>query len=120
MRKFTAINESYNNVGVGYKNLNSELIYLTENGEQVGSLILIYEGNIASVFSVAVLEKHRGKKFGKKLMESAISKSKEKGFKTMDLNTEVDNKVANSLYVSMGFELTGLKDGYNNYKLKLN
>lgn len=97
------------------QNLSSELLYITEGESQVGSLILIYNESGASIFSVEVLNTHRGKGYGKKLVESAIIRCKEKGCKNIELNTEVDNKVANNLYNSLGFELNGLKDSFNNY-----
>lgn len=103
------------NVNVGVQNLNSELLYLTEGGDQVGSLILIYNEGQASIFSVEVLSAHRGKGYGKKLVENAITRCKEKNCKAIELNTEIDNQIANNLYRGMGFHFQGLKDGFNNY-----
>jgi GNAT superfamily N-acetyltransferase len=70
MKKMTDI---LSTVDVKVQPLNSELIYLTENEKQVGSLILIYSGDDASIFSVQVLDNHRGKGYGKKLVEKAIN-----------------------------------------------
>ena len=106
---------SVGNVGVGCQSLNSDLIYLTEGGNQVGSLVLIYNENTASIFSVEVLNKHRGKGYGKKLVVEAINRAKSKGSYVLELNTETDNTVANNLYQSLGFELRGLKDDFNSY-----
>jgi ribosomal-protein-alanine N-acetyltransferase len=117
MQKFT--NYTENSIDVNHVNLDSELVFLSENGKQVGSLILCYNGVSASVFSLAVLEKYRGKGYGKKLMDGAIKRSKERGCKTLELNTEVDNTIANKLYESMGFHLNGIKDEYNNYQIIL-
>ena len=117
MRKFTnVINER---VDVKLQNLNSELLYITEGANQVGSLILIYNENSASIYSVEVLNAHRGKGYGKKLVENAITRCKEKGCNLIQLNTEVDNTVANNLYKSMGFQLNGLKDSFNSYTKSL-
>jgi ribosomal-protein-alanine N-acetyltransferase len=113
MKKFSqAINEK---VDVRLQNLNSELLYITEGENQVGSLILIYNESRASIFSVEVLNTHRGKGYGKKLVERAINRCKERGCLGIELNTEVDNLVANNLYGSLGFELKGIKDTFNNY-----
>lgn len=113
MKKLSqVINEK---VDVKLQNLNSELLYITEGENQVGSLILIYNESGASIFSVEVLNPHRGKGYGKKLVENAINRCKEKGCRAIELNTEVDNTVANNLYNSLGFELKGLKDSFNNY-----
>ena len=112
MKKMTDI---LSKVDVKVQPLNSELIYLTENDKQVGSLILIYSGNDASIFSVQVLDNHRGKGYGKKLVEKAINICKNRGLNKIELNTEQDNQVANSMYRKMGFKLEGLKDNFNNY-----
>jgi len=113
MKKLTeVINE---NVSVGLQNLNSELIYITEGGQQVGSLVLVYDEDKASIFSVEVLNKYRGKGYGKQLVENAITRCKQKNCKSIELNTETDNTVANSLYTKLGFELKGLKYDFNNY-----
>jgi ribosomal protein S18 acetylase RimI-like enzyme len=117
MRKLTElINE---NVDVKLQNLNSELLYLTEGLNQVGSLILIYNENKASIFSVEVLSDHRGKGYGKRLVEKAITRCKEKNCESIELNTELDNVVAHNLYTKLGFEVKGLKDGFNNYLLNI-
>lgn len=104
-----------NNVNVNIQNLNSELIYITESKHQVGSLVIVYDEKKASIFSVDVLSNHRGKGYGKKLVVEAINRCKEKNCESIELRTEVDNTVANSLYLSMGFKLNGLKDEFNNY-----
>lgn len=120
MNKFTNLCEGNNFVDVNHVSLNSELLFITENGKQVGSLILCFSPDgKASVFSVAVLEKWRGKGYSKKLMHSAMDRAKQKGCKLMELNTEITNEVANNLYKSLGFELKGLLDEYNNYQLVL-
>lgn len=115
MKRFTDIKK----VDTGIMPLNTELIYLTENGDQVGSLLLVFEETNSKVFSLQVLEKYRGNGYAKSLMLLAIERSKEKGYQLMELNTEVDNTPANSLYEKLGFELMGLKYGFNNYQLRL-
>ena len=113
MKKLTQVlNER---VEVGVQNLNSELLFITEGGNQVGSLVLVYSENKASIFSVEVLSKFRGKGYGKKLVENAVSRCRERNCSSIELNTETDNQVANGLYQSMGFEIRGIKDDFNNY-----
>lgn len=118
MKKFTEHVED-NFVNIGVCPLNSELIYITENNKQIGSLILCFSEGKASVFSVAILEKFRGKGYSKKIMYAAIESAKQKGCSILELNTEITNEVANNLYKSMGFELKGLSDEYNNYQLNI-
>lgn len=96
--------------------LNTELVYITENNSQVGSLLLVYTEGGASIYSVEVLPTHRGKGYGKSLVESAIQKCQMNGCRFIELNTETDNTVANNLYNSLGFELLGIKDTFNNYR----
>lgn len=115
MKKFTKLER----VDLGLVSLNSELVYITENKEQRGSLVLIFEDNGAKVFSLHVLLESRGKGYGKKLMQKAIARCVEKKCEWIELNTEVDNVAANSLYESLGFELQGIKVGFNNWKLNL-
>jgi ribosomal protein S18 acetylase RimI-like enzyme len=117
MNKFTKITES--RVDLGVKPLSTELIFLTENGVQVGSLLLVNEGSSSSVYSLEVLEKHRKKGYGKKLMEKAIKHCKSKGFSSINLNTEFDNVPANKLYQNLGFKVVGNNFGLNNYTLNL-
>jgi ribosomal protein S18 acetylase RimI-like enzyme len=113
MKTFTQkINEQ---VDVKVQPINTELIYLTEGGIQVGSLLLVFNEGNASIYSLEVLDSHRGKGYGKRLVEGAISLCKEKKCASLELRTEQDNKVANSLYQSMGFQLRGLKDNFNDY-----
>lgn len=115
MNKFSKILENKSFVNVGVTPLNTELVFIMENNQQVGSLLLVYENEKASVFSLEVLQTHRKKGYGRKLMDSAISRCKEKGCYMIELNTETENDPANKLYQSMGFELKGLKSGFNNY-----
>jgi len=117
MNKFSLVSEGNNYVDVNSVKLDSELLYIREGGKQVGSLILCFSEGKASVFSVAILEKHRGKGYSKQLMYSAIERAKQRGCTLMELNTEITNEVANNLYKSLGFELNGLLDEYNNYTL---
>lgn len=113
MKKLTDV--MVENVSIKTQALNTELIYINEGSNQVGSLLLVYYENAASIFSVEILPTHRGKGYGKKLVENAILRAKEKGCPCLELNTEVDNSVANNLYKSLGFELRGEKDTFNNY-----
>ena len=118
MRKFNSILENKNNADVYSVQLNSELIYAMYEGSQVGSLILCYHGQKASVFSLLILDKYRGKGFSKTLMNKAISRCKEKGIKLLELATERLNVKANNLYIGLGFKLESIDENdYNNYSL---
>jgi ribosomal protein S18 acetylase RimI-like enzyme len=107
-------------VSVSVQPLNTELLFITKGEEQVGSLLLVYDENKASIYSVEVLNSQRGNGYGKKLVENAIFRCKQRMCESIELNTEINNTVANNLYISMGFELKGLKDSFNNYIKPLN
>ena len=115
MKKFT---ESINYISTDIIPLNSELVYIKEGNTQVGSLILIYNENSASILSVHILEEYRGKGYGKQIVKEAIERCKEKNYPLIELNTETTN-IANNLYKSLGFIQEGVLDGFNHYKLKL-
>jgi len=116
MIKFSKICENGQPVDLGVTPLTTDLVYLTENYKQVGSLLLVYEDQNASVFSLEVLTPYRKKGYGRRLMEKAIKRCEEKGCSILTLNTEIDNDAANNLYQSMGFEFDGIKSGFNSYK----
>jgi len=115
MKKFT---ESVNYVSTNILPLNSELVYIKEGNTQVGSLIIVYNENSATILSVHILEEHRGKGYGKQIVKDAIERCKEKKCPLLELNTETTN-IANNLYKSLGFIQEGMLDGYNHYILKL-
>ena len=117
MQTFTNFTEK--KIDISHVNLETELLYITEDGKQIGSVFLCVSEGKASIFSLAILEKSRGKGYSKKLMIAAIDRAKEKGCKVMELNTEQNNTVANNLYISMGFIKEGLLDDYNHYTLKI-
>lgn len=115
MKTFTNKKAETKTISIASEQLNSELLYIAENNKQFGSLVMVYSGENASMYSVEILSEYRGKGFGKKLVESAISHCKDKGFKTLTLNADKDNVAANGLYRSLGFTLSGELDGFNNY-----
>ena len=115
MKKFT---ESVNYVSTNILPLNSELVFIKEGNTQVGSLIIVYNENSASILSVHILEEHRGKGYGKQIVKDAIDRCKEKKYSLIELNTETTN-IANNLYKSLGFVQEGMLDGFNHYTLKL-
>ena len=119
MKQFSKICENSSYVKVNYLNLDSELLFITENDKQVGSLILCYENNLAKIFSVEILKNHRGKGYGKKITEAAVQRCKEKSCSEIQLNTEQDNIVANSLYKQLGFIQDGYIEDFNHYVLRL-
>lgn len=66
-------------------------------------------GPAAWIYDVYIDEPHRGKGFGRGLMEAVEAQVREAGLPRMELHVWVDNDPATSLYRSLGFEPTGME-----------
>lgn len=83
-----------------------------------------YETKMAYLNNLEVLGSYRGKGLSKIIMTSAIIYCTEQGFNTINLHVEPSNIVAEKLYLSFGFEKTGVQKAQNGellneYLLKL-
>lgn len=85
---------------------------LCVNGEPIAYAGMWVMFDEAHITNVAVTKSHRGKGFGRKIMEYMVQKAKEKGAAKMTLEVRQTNLTAQSLYRSMGFNLCGLRKGY--------
>jgi ribosomal protein S18 acetylase RimI-like enzyme len=56
------------------------------------------------VGDLVVLENHRGRGYGKKLIERAEAAAKENGVRTLGIGVLSQNTVAADLYASLGFK----------------
>lgn len=66
------------------------------------------------VYNLAVSEKFRGNKIGKKLIKNLLDYSKNKNLSFLSLEVRKSNHIAINLYQKTGFEITGTrKDFYN-------
>ncbi len=80
----------------------------------VGMINILYTFSTALGSKVAILEdliidkNHRGKGFGKKLVNFAIEDSKDKGCKRVTLLTDNTNDIAKEFYTKMGFESSSM------------
>lgn len=73
-----------------------------------GSLIVHQvpsEGHVARVEDVIILDSHRGKGYGRKIMEELIKIAKKKKVKKINLTSNPKRVEARKLYSSMGFEI---------------
>lgn len=89
---------------------NNELIVAESDGEVVGTLQLTLTPSIsfqgskrATVESVRVDEKHRGKGIGRHMMLWAIDRAKGKGCVSMQLTTNAERTDAHRFYENLGF-----------------
>jgi phosphinothricin acetyltransferase len=85
-------------------------LILEESGNIIGfgSLIIHQvpsEGFIARIEDVIILDTHRGKGYGRKILEELIRIAKKKKVKKINLTSNPKRIEARNLYSSMGFEL---------------
>lgn len=98
------------NIKLLIKDKNANCIILEEDKGVVGFASLIThlipsEGMVARVEDVIILETHRGKGYGRKIMEELIRIAKKKKVKKINLTSNPKRVEARNLYTSMGFEL---------------
>ncbi len=89
---------------------NNELIVAEIDGEVIGTMQLTFIPNIAFqggkrmlIESVRVDSKLRGQGIGKKFMEFAINRAKEKDCLFVQLTTAADREDAHRFYANLGF-----------------
>lgn len=104
-------NETSRAVVKGLEHHPSRLVLLAEyQAEYVGlSNSFVNFGTFAgkpfiNIHDIVVLEKYRGLGIGRKMMEAIDAKAKELGCGKITLEVRDDNKPAQQLYNSMGFE----------------
>lgn len=101
---------------------NNELIVALMDGEVIGTLQLTFTPSIsfqggkrATVESVRVDEKLRGRGIGREMMLWAIDRAREKGCISVQLTTDANRVNAHRFYESLGF-----KKSHIGMKLRLN
>ena len=98
------------NINSLIKDKGANCLVLEKNGEIIvfGSLIIHQvpsRGFVARVEDIIVAENHRGKGYGRKIMEELIKIAKKKKIKRINLTSSPKRIGARNLYKSMGFEL---------------
>ncbi|HEX8289366.1 MAG TPA: GNAT family N-acetyltransferase [Pyrinomonadaceae bacterium] len=90
---------------------NNELIVAEKDGEIVGTLQITFTPSIsfqggkrATVESVRVDAKHRGRGIGKELMKWAIERAKSENCVSVQLTTNAGRKDAHRFYENLGFK----------------
>ena len=92
------------------KDNRTNCIVLEENEKVIGFGSLIVhqvpsEGFVARVEDVIVLESHRGKGYGRKIMEELIKIARKKKVNKINLTSNPKRVAARNLYNSIGFEM---------------
>ncbi len=80
----------------------------------VGSIIILLRDHIsnARIYSLNVHPEYRRRGLGSLLMDTALKLLKERGFKKITLEVGVNNKAAQSLYISKSFVVDKLLRKY--------
>ena len=87
----------------------NEYYVALQEGHCVGFVDLSYSGDSAKILGLGVLREERGRGIGKKLLDHALDKAREKAKRVHILVAE-DNAVARRLYGEKGFENLGQLD----------
>ncbi|AYV76595.1 MAG: ribosomal-protein-alanine N-acetyltransferase [Terrestrivirus sp.] len=86
---------------------------LKENNAPIGYIVYgMTECNglrTFTIISLGVLNSHRGKGYGKQLIKKVLEKFPER---EISLHVRVTNKLAQNLYKSVGFKITGVEKDY--------
>ncbi len=75
----------------------------------IGMWIILDEGHITNV---AVDPGYRNRGIGRLLLESMAVTAYQRGVRKMTLEVRVSNKVAQTLYTSLGYRFCGVRPGY--------
>jgi len=94
------------------ENENNIYLVCVENDEVAGYCGLwtvLGEGNVTNV---AVLEKHRGKGYGRALLKELENRGHDKDVKKYFLEVRQNNIIAQNLYLSLGYENIGIRKNF--------
>jgi ribosomal protein S18 acetylase RimI-like enzyme len=78
-------------------------VELHQQGEAVACGLGVIEDGYLGIFDIVVARQHRGKGFGRIMMESLLNLGKSEGADWAYLQVVLDNSVAINLYESLGF-----------------
>jgi GNAT superfamily N-acetyltransferase len=89
---------------------NNEIVVAETDGEIIGTLQITFTPSIsfqggkrATVESVRIDEKYRGRGFGKELMRWAIKRARQENCFVLQLTTNADRRDAHRFYENLGF-----------------
>lgn len=83
-----------------------------EGNTPVGFLLTSYAADEGEIIKIGVLKEHRGKQYGKHLLDFAFKKWKELGVRFLFLEVRNSNFPARGLYQAQGFEKVGVRKNY--------
>lgn len=93
---------------------NPRAVTLIEDGGTVmlGALMLLFEGSVCRVLSVAVVPDARRRGLGSRLMRAAEEASGERRCTVVRLEVSTENPGAVEFYRRLGYEVDGILPGY--------
>lgn len=99
------------------RELASDIIISKIDGKVVGFTTLAKKRNdLADISLVAVDSNYRGQGIAKKLIHNTLLTAKERGYKKVQVVTQLINEPANNLYIKSGFKKKSLKYIYHIWK----
>lgn len=93
-------------------NQNAHYIVMLHEGRIIGYAGMWLIIDEAHITNVAIREKYRGMKLGRKLLRHLIDSALLMGAERMTLEVRVSNRNAQSLYERFGFRPVGIRKGY--------
>jgi len=90
-----------------------KLYLATLAGKPLGTLRLYYRDENVSIYGFVVSPEHRGKGYGRQMLEYTIHQILDDGFHAIMLEVDTTNHNALGLYKSCGFQVTTTYDYFN-------
>lgn len=78
----------------------------------IGALMLLFEGRVCRVLSVAVIPGARGRGYGRRMMEATEEAARERGCTLVRLEVSTQNGGAIEFYRRIGYETDGFLPRY--------
>ena len=93
---------------------NERALTLVEDGRKAvtAAMMLLFEGHVCRVLSVAVAPKARRHGIGTRMMHAAEAVCRERGMSTIRLEVSTQNLVAMEFYRRLGYRTDGVLYGY--------
>ncbi len=85
---------------------------LMKDGEVIGFVVVIPDGNEAEIRSFGIKPKYRNKGLGKNLMLLSLNILIKNGFKVVLLDVTIENKPAFGVYSKLGFKISSTSNLY--------
>jgi putative acetyltransferase len=106
---FTSFEQEMNNIEKLYADVDKvKLIAVDKNNSTIAGCVALREFSpgISEMKRLYVTPAYRGFQLGEQLANAIIAKAKEKKYKTMILDTMMEMKAAQGLYIKLGFYVT--------------